>query len=89
MTREGKYSWDLDINNMKVEELDALVTACNRCRKRAMIEALEERLSQFVADVESIGCHLETPVASGGARWIEINADSIFVKENPTTPLEV
>lgn len=89
MTREGKYSWDLDINNMKVEELDALVTACNRCRKRAMIEALEERLSQFVADVQSIDCHLETPVAYGNARWVEINADSIFIKENPTTPLEV
>ena len=54
-----------------------------------MIDALEDRLLQFVADVQSIGCHLETPVAYGNARWVEINADSIFIKENPTTPLEV
>lgn len=89
MTHEGKFSWDLDINDMKVEELDALMSACTRARSGAMLREFDEKLIQFLREIDSAGYHLEVPVAGGDARWMPVDASNIFIKEKPTAPIEV
>lgn len=89
MTREGQYSWDLDIGNMRVDEIDALITACNRYRRAAKVDELYGRLNQILIEIDELGCRLETPISEDDKRWTTVTPDSCFIKQKPKTELNV
>lgn len=89
MTREGQYSWDLDIGNMRIDELDALIAVCNQYRRAAKIEELYGRLSQILAEIDEVGCRLEVPISEGDKRWTTVTSDACFIKQKPKTELNV
>ena len=89
MTREGKYSWDLDICNMHVEEIDALITACNRYRHAAKVDELSERLRQILAEVDEIGCQIEIPLSENEGKWTTVTPDTCFITQKPKAELNV
>lgn len=87
MTREGPFSWELDIPNMKSDELEALITACNRARHEAKRIELSERMDQLIADADAIGCHFSVPNAHG--TWTRLIPEGVYLNDNPKLQLEV
>ena len=87
MTHEGPFSWELDIPNMKLDELDALITACERARHEAKRLDLSERMDQLITDADAIGCHFSIPNAYG--TWTKLLPGGVFLKDNPKPQLEV
>lgn len=87
MTVEGKFKWDLDIANMKADELEALIGACNRARRATIRADLSERMTQLIADADAIGCHFSVPDAYG--TWTRLLPTGVYLKDNVKPQLEV
>lgn len=88
MTVEGKFKWDLDIPNMKLDELDALIAACDRARKNIIRLSLIERFDQLVDEAKKNGCYFETIAHSGELVGL-INPNKVCLKDYPEPQLEV
>lgn len=87
MTVEGNFKWDLDIPNMKLDELDALITACNRARHETKRLDLSERMDQLIADADAIGCYFSVPTAHG--TWARLIPEGVYLNDKPKPQLEV
>ena len=89
MTRVGQYSWDLDIGNMRIDELDALIAVCNQYRRAAKTSELYERLNQILAEIDELDCRLEIPISEDDKHWTTVTPDACFIKQKPKTELNV
>lgn len=88
MTVEGNFKWDLDIPNMKLDELDALIAACYRARKDIIRLNLIERFDQLVDEAKENGCYFETIARSGELVGLTI-PNQVCLKDYPQPQLEV
>lgn len=57
MTINGQYKWDLDIDNMELEELNALICACKNAKIKANQRALISRIYNVIDDAKEAGLY--------------------------------
>ena len=55
MTCEGIYRWDLDIANMKLDEIEALETAIARVKMNAKRSDLMSRMCSLLTEANELG----------------------------------
>ena len=88
MTVEGRFKWDLDIPNMELDELDALITACERARKNIVKLSLIERFDQLVDEAKKNGCYFET-ISRCGELVSLTKPNNVCLQDYPEPKLEV
>lgn len=58
MTRVGQYVWDIDMEGMELDELDALQDAINLYRKRKLSDSYHLKLRKLIQEAEANGVEL-------------------------------
>lgn len=74
-TRIGPYLWDVDLENMDIEELDTLATACHFFMKRKLKEEYKNKMLQLMKEAAAQGLFFyydDEPVFPSG---IEVEAE--------------
>lgn len=87
MTIEGNFKWDLDISDMELDELNALIKACERAREDIAKNDIEERLSQIMHEIKEMNCELLTVTTQG--LQVKVDLDCCRVVNKKPSPLEV